>query len=418
MASNTYKVIEPVERGEVRKVSTAVFLNYLVANLGYYTLLPTLPLLFAEARHSSAWFVGTALFTLAFSVRVACLLLGGILRTLTIRAATAGGLLIPAIGFGLLAVASGPVPTLVCLALAGTGISVNTLMARTYIALALPSAAARNTAFSAVQVAVNVAAAVGPIAANLLFSSDRHGLTVLVPAALYAIGAVAVAFAVPAGVRAGDNDERKATVLGAIRSIVTEPQVRTVMAITVAGWFLYGQLFSALTLHISSITTSPLLRSSFFTANAVLVVLVQIPVSAHANRRLDTGMPPTRFLLIGVGIFAAAFASMAGLGALIAGCFVAVVVFSIAETFFTPFVSTAFAEISGSRPVIEAFVLLQIAMAVGEPLGSFSGGTLFTALSRHGLEPLYWAMLAAVAMLVVVACARRGRVATSVPTAR
>lgn len=396
------------------RVGLSVFLNYLFSNLGYYTLLPILPLLLTRTPGATPWFVGAALFTLTFSIRASCLLISGFLHRSSIRVMTSAGLAVAAIGFGGLALSRIPAGDLICLAVAGTGISVNTLMARTYVAIALHGSGARNTAYSVIQVSVNIAAAVGPIAANLLFSNGLQKVCLLVVASLYAIAAGAVAIVLPAGVRPSDNDPRPAKTRRAIQAVVSSRQVRRVTIISIAGWFLYGQLFSALTLHIDAITAAPLTRSSFFIANAVLVALVQVPVSVYAARKLAGDATPVQFMVVGLGVFAAAFGSMAGLGGSIIGTLGGIAVFSVAETFFTPFVATAFAESSANRPVIEAFALLQIVTAIGEPLGSFSGGALFPTLSKAGLGAAYWAGLCAVTAALVVACWRSLRHTTAV----
>ncbi|WP_255949821.1 MFS transporter [Streptomyces odontomachi] len=384
-----------------RRVYQSVFLNYLLSNFGYYTMVPVLPLLLAAGHNDTPWFVGVALFALTFCARASCLLLGKVLHRSSIRLMASGGLLAAAVGFGLLTVAPGKVFVLGCLVLAGTGVSVNTLTARTYIAVTLPSKSVRSIAFSIIQVAVNIAAALGPIAANLLFSSSARSLVVVPVAALYALGAVGVFLTVQPGVRPSDHGTREPRLWTAVRDAVTNPEVRRVTCITAAGWFLYGQLFSALTLHIGEMTSAPLLRSSLFTANAVLVLVVQVPVSMLASRKLEKGLTPVWFLRAGIVIFASAFALMAGLGSALWGVYAAVAAFSVAETFFTPFTGVAFAEISADRPAVEAFNLLQLAMAVGEPLGSFSGGTLFSLSSHGGVEYLYWAALSLGGLLVV-----------------
>ncbi len=383
------------------RVGVSVFLNYLFSNLGYYTLLPILPLLLTRLPGATSWFVGTALFALTFSVRASCLTMSRLMHRSSIRAATSSGLVVAAAGFGGLAWARSPAEALACLAVAGTGVSVNTVMARTYVAIALPATGSRNTAYSVIQIGVNVAAAIGPIVANLLFSRGLQDVCLIVVASLYTVAAIAVAIVVPAGIRPRDSDPRPATTRNAIRAIASSQQVRYVAAIAIAGWFLYGQLFSAMTLHIDAVTTSPLARSAFFIINAVLVVLVQVPVSVVAARKLDGGATVVQFLVIGLAVFAAAFAWMAGFGGSLFGTFGGIAIFSVAETFFTPFVATAFADISANRPVIEAFALLQIVTAIGEPLGSFSGGALFSTASAAGLGAVYWAGLAAAALAVV-----------------
>lgn len=390
------------ERATAVRVGMSVFLNYLFSNLGYYTLLPILPLLLTKTPGATPWFVGSALFTLTFCIRASCLLMSSLLHRSSIRVTISAGLALAAVGFGALGLARSPAEDLACLAVAGTGVSVNTLMARTYVAIALHAAGARNTAYSVIQVSVNMAAAVGPIAANLLFSNGLQKVCLLVVASLYAIAAGAVAAVLPAGVRPSDDDPRPAKTRRAIRAVVSNQQVRRITVIAIAGWFLYGQLFSALTLHIDATTASPLARSSFFITNAVLVALVQVPVSAYAARKLGKDGTPVQFLVIGLGVFAAAFGWMAGAGGSLQAALGGIAIFSVAETFFTPFVATAFAETSANRPVIEAFALLQIVTAIGEPLGSFSGGALFPTLTKAGLGAAYWAGLSALTIALVV----------------
>lgn len=400
-------------RATAARVGMSVFLNYLFSKLGYYTLLPILPLLLTKTPGATPLFVGAALFTLAFCIRASCLLMSGLLHRSSIRMTISAGLAVAAVGFGALALAHSPAADLACLAVAGTGISVNTFMARVYVAIALHASGARNTAYSVIQVSVNIAAAVGPIAANLLFSSGLQRVCLLVVASLHAIAAGAVAIVLPAGVRPSDDDPRPAKTRRAIHAVVSNQQVRRITTIAIAGWFLYGQLFSALTLHIDAITVSPLTRSSFFITNAVLVALVQVPVSVYAARKLDRDGTPVQFLVIGLGVFAAAFAWMAGAGGSVPGTLGGIAIFSVAETFFTPFVATAFAESSANRPVIEAFALLQIVTAIGEPLGSFSGGALFPTLSKAGLGAAYWAGLSGLTIALVVAYWRSFRQRTS-----
>lgn len=386
-----------VRTGDEKRVSGSVFVNYLLSNLGYYTLLPILPLFLTHSRHAGPWLTGAALFTLGMSVRAACLPMSGLLHRLSVRVCACGGLMTAAAGFGLLAVSANGVVTVGCLALAGLGISVNTMVARAYVTLALATAGARSTAFAAIQIAVNLAAAIGPIAANVLFSSGQVTLCLGLVAAAYALAAVAVAVIVPAGPRPADHDPDAPRLRNALLAIIGEPAVRRTAGIAVTGWFLYGQLFSALTLHISEITGSALLRSSFFTADALLIVLAQIPVTGYAARRLESGGSASWFLLRGLACFGLAFILLAVAGHGIAGTFAGVAVFAFAETLFTPFVSSAFAEFSATRPIVEASLVQQVVMAVGEPAGAFTGGSLLWFAAAHHVEPAYWYCLASVA---------------------
>jgi hypothetical protein len=285
-------------------------------------------------------------------------------------------------------------------------------MARVYVAMSLPKASDRNTVFSAVQVAVNVSAAIGPVIANLLVGRD--GGTRLLPAvaAMYGLAAAVVAAALPRGLVSGDGDVRPPLRLGLVRDMVANPEVRRISAVTIAGSFLYAQLFSALALHVADLTDSPLLRAGVFTENAVVVVAAQIPVALLVKRRLDAGAKPVLFLVWGIAGFGASFAVLGAAGALVAGTFAGVAVFSLAETLFTPMVNTAYGEIPGDRPLVELFNMRQVAASIGESLGSFAGGALFLAAERHSAAWGYWTALAVLALAAAVAF--RGHISTDV----
>lgn len=391
-----------------RSVGVPVILDYLLSHLGFFTVLPVLPLLIQRSHpDTSPWFTGAALFAFNFAVRGASLFCAGLLHHVAVRRAMVTGLLMAAAGFAALPVAPGRAGVASCLLLAGTGISTNGLMARAYIAMSVPGAAERNTMFSAVQVAVNVAAALGPVAANVLIGRDLDTALLLAVAAMYVLAAAAVAVLVPGQVRPGNGAVRPPLRLGLLRAVVADPAVRRVSVATAVGGFLYAQFFTAVALHVAQVTQAVGWRAAVFTANAVLVVVVQIPVSAWAARRITAGVSPLTLLLAGVGVFAAAFAVMAGAGAALPGVFAAVAVFSLAETVFTPMVNTAFSEIPGDRPVVEVFNLRQIAATAGESTGAFAGGALFGLATDHGVQAAYWAALAGLGAATVVLFPRR-----------
>ena len=384
------------------RVTVPVVLDYLLSHLGFFAVLPVLPVLLERFEPAGgAVFVGVALFAFNFAVRGASLFVSSLLHRADVRVAMAFGLLMAAAGFAVLPVAPGAAGIVAALLLAGTGISTNGLMARVYVALSLETVA-RNTVFSTVQIAVNVSAALGPVVANLMLDNALDTLLLLAVAGMYVLAAAAVLVLVPRGVRPDDGDVRPPLRWGLLRAVVADPHVRRVSLITAAGGFLYAQFFSAVALQVAQVTDDPAWRAGIFTANAVLVVALQVPVTAYCARRLGAGTPPTVFLLVGVGIFAAAFALMGVTGAVVAGVLGAVAVFSLAETFFTPMVNTAFSVIPGDRPVVELFNLRQVAATAGESVGAFTGGALFLTAAAHGARPLYWGALAVFGVLAVL----------------
>lgn len=390
----------PLADATVRSVGATIVLDYLLSHLGYFTLLPVLPVLIPQLHPDvGGWWIGAALLVSTFALRGGALFVSGFLHRTPVRRAMMGGLLLAAAGFGTLPVAPGIPGLLLCLGLAGLGISINGLTARAYVVIALPAAGDRTTIFSGIQVAVNISAALGPVVANFLFSGEHYGLLLASVAALYTAAAVAVAVSVPGGLHLSDGSGRPPLRLGLLKVIVTDPDIRRVSLITAVGCLLYAQLFSALALQIADLTTEPTLRAAFFSVNAVLVVVLQIPVTIYMKRGMERGEPPMRYLLLGLLAFSGAFAVLGVNGGSLAMAFAAIVVFTLGETLFTPTVNTAFADFGGDRPVVEVFNLRQVATAVGESAGSFAGGAFFLLAAAHGVQAGFWYALAAIGLL-------------------
>lgn len=104
---------------------------------------------------------------------------------------------------------------------------------------------------------------------------------------------------------------------------------------------------------------------------------------------------------VGVAVFAASFAALGGAGQTLVGTLVAIAIFSLAETVFTPMVHTAFASLREGRSLVEVNNLRQVAATAGESTGSFAGGALFVLAAGNDAIGVYWGALA---VLGVVAC--------------
>lgn len=388
----------------------SVVVNYLLYDLGLYTVLPVLPILIGRLHPAtSAWVIGATLFSFNFALRGASLFISSLLHRIPVRRAMVSGLLLAGIGFALVPYVPDSAGTVGCLLVAGAGISANGLVARVYVAMTMSGSAERNTVFSAVQVAVNVSAAVGPIIAYVLFGMGLQNVMMAGVGALYGLDALFVLASVPGGLRPDSGGIREPLRLGLLRVVVRDREVRRTSIITCAGSFLYGQFFSAVSLHVAAITTVTAIRAGVFTANAVVVVVAQAFTTMLTTARLNRGISANRILAFGVLVFAVSFVVLGSGGSSVAMLFVGVVVFSLAETVFTPLVNTAFAAIPGDRPLVELFNLRQIAVTLGEATGSFAGGALFLSAEVHHLGTLYWILLA---VLGGVTCspwlARRG----------
>ncbi len=400
----------------VRRVLPAVITDYALTHFAYFVVMPVLPMMLdATLRSGSASWIGLCLGALSLAMRGGSLFVSGWMHRTSVRTSVAVGLVTVAVGFLVTACVDAPILVLVALTLAGLGFSINGIAIRSYVALRVEDRAGQNTAFSVIQVVVNVAAAAGPVIANLLLDSAWFRASLVGSAALFLLAAVIVPLTVQSGAHLGEGATRPPLKLLLVRELVTGPQLRRIAGVVVVGGVLYGQFFSSFAIMVNDATDEPLLRAGFYTLNAILVVVLQFFVTGLVNRAQASGTTSVQVLVTGVLLFGGAFAVlvMAGGGVLIA--YVAIVVFSLGETVYTPMVNTAFVEASEDRPVVEAFNLRQVVVATGEGLGAFAGGWLYVEAATRGLTPFYWATLGLLALGTLPMLARSGRTTKGTP---
>ncbi len=386
----------------VRAVLPVVVVDYALTHIGYFVVMPVLPLMLAASLEAQdATWIGLCLGALSLSMRGGSLFVSGWMHRSSVRRLVTVGPILVALGFTVTAYSASPIVVLVALILAGLGFSINGTAVRGYVALRLEDRAAQNTAFSIIQIVVNVAAAVGPIIANLLLDSAWFRMTLVGSAGLFLVAAVVVPCTTPRGSHLAEGATRPPLKLLLVRDLIVDPKLRRLTAVVLAGGFLYGQFFSSFAVMVNEATAEPLLRAGFYTVNAVLVVAAQMLVTTQVNRLMKGGATSVQVLVVGVLLFGGAFALLAVGGGGIAMAYVAIVVFSLGETVYAPMVNTAFVEASEGRPVVEALNLRQVAAATGEGLGAAAGGWLYWEMTSVGREPLYWGALGLFALLTL-----------------
>jgi MFS family permease len=387
----------------VRAVLPAVVVDYVLTHLGYFVVMPILPLLLAAsfAGEPITW-TGIALGAMSFAMRGGTLFVSGWMHRASVRAAVVAGLLLVALGFTITGITSNPWLVTAALTIAGLGFSVNGIATRGYVALRVDDSAGQNTVFGIIQVVVNLAAAIGPVIANLLLGQGAYQLALLGSAGLFLLTALIVPATIPAGSHLAEGSTRPPLKLGLLRDIVVDPALRRISLVVLVGGFLYGQFFSSLAVMVNRATEEPLLRAGFYTLNAVIVVAAQLPATRLVNRALAGRARTLDVLVAGIVVFGLSFALVAAGGAGLVAAYAGIVLFSIGETIYTPTVNTAFIEAARGRPVVEAFNLRQIASATGESLGALAGGWLYLVAVSASRESAYWGGLAALALLPVV----------------
>jgi MFS family permease len=393
-----------------RRVSVAVVLDFGLSHLGFFAVLSVLPLLLPQLNSAiTAWWVGALLFMFNLARRASSLLFAGPIGRARVRNVMVVGLLGAAVGYGLIGVTHNVFVMAAGLLLAGVGISANGLAARAYVTVGLRTVSARAWAFGAIQIAVNVGAALGPVIGNLLLNQHRDAALLTAIGGCYIAAAAAVIALVPPAATASTGATREPLRWHKLLRALKDPAARQLCLLTILGGFLYAQFFSAVVLQVASATSSGALRAGVISSNAVVVVAAQYPVSRYCARASETHAARMRMIVAGVWLFVASMAVLAAAGRYVVFIYVAAAVLSVGETIYTPTVDSAFAELPGDRPAVERFNLRQISVAAGESAGSFVGGALFLLFAQHGARAMYWLVLTAIAaiLLTILTITRR-----------
>ncbi len=387
--------------------------DYTLFHVGYLGALPLLPVILRSLLGShGSLAVGVVLLVYNAAIGIACLCAAPVTARLDSRTAMAAGLGCSAAGIGVLPYAHSVFAAGAVLAVAGGGMSVHGVLARSMIAKAVPTDASRHRIYSSIQIGVNVSAAVGPLIATSVYAVSGDEAVLWGAAAFYVAAMILVLARIPAGFHVTQRGRRWPLAKGTLRQLLLSPRDARTCVATLAGYFLYAQFFSAIALLITLFVAKGPTQGVLFLENAVLVVVAQSPVSAIVQRAMNRGTHPSAVLLTGMAMFSVALLTLGVLLALQVPVFVAVLtaiaLFSLAETVYTPTVNTAFAQIAASSPV-ESFNAQQILVTIGQSVGTLVGTSVFLTIARTGTGARYWLVLA-VAGLVVAGITATGAV--------
>ncbi|MGK5543922.1 MFS transporter [Streptomyces sp. URMC 127] len=394
---------------------TALVVARATSCAGFFAVLPYLGLWLVEAHGLSGADAGLVVGAAILANRAGGVLLVPLIHRLGLKASVGAGYLGAVVAFALLGMglqlpASG---WLVLAALVGLFLAMATTAMKAQVAAFAPDQRLRG--FSYLNMAVNAGSAVGPVIGGFLL--EWHASSLPLSAAALDLVALAVVPALPGAWRAPESP-RPAGGGGRGRWL---PQRRFVaFSLLVCGtWVAYAQVFDVLPAYLGdAVSTRDL--GLVFTLNAVLVVALQVPVSALSRRVLNRPRAGFAVLcaaanaVLAAAVLLFAFGRSAGLG-LILG---AMVLFTLSELVWSPLYDAQVGERRGQLSTTAAYALAGVAWGAAESVGAWLGTLL--VVRRSGPEALspaaapYWGA-AALALLTGLAMSWGGRRTTDKP---
>lgn len=377
-----------------------VVFHYFAVGLGYFGLSTVLVVMFHAEGFSAA---DIALMVMAFTLcnKVAKIPLALWMDRMEASTSALIGCVIAAVGLVGLSFAGTLATTLLCLAFAGVGISVNGLASKQLAADASDAASSRARVFAVINVGVNVATAVAAPAALFVADRSSYDTVLFLVAGSYCVAGL-LTFLSHARQRTRPVKAPPGT-WRVYRGMLAKPGFPSFLLVNAFGWFLYGQLFNVLALHVSQGLREPTRLGWLYTINALLVVVAQVAVTRMVERW--SGGRQTVNAIAAYATFGLSFVC-AYLVPGYAGAVVFVVAFTVAEMMFYPTMDVLLLELVGTESRAIAYSIASISTAIGESLGGGVGvfGYQWLVDRGHGRE--FWLIAAAVAAVFALTTVR------------
>ncbi|MEV5593653.1 MFS transporter [Streptomyces sp. NPDC052496] len=371
-----------------RRVTLAFLLVRGCSSAAYFTLLPFLGLWLLQTRGMSGAAGGTVVAGCLLFGRTGGLLVSrlvtalGLRRSVLVAYVTATSTLLAMLGYP-----GHSLPVwLLLAAVLGLSFSAATAALKALVAAAY-SAEQRLRGFSHLNLAVNAGSALGSAAGGAVLT-HWPGLLPLAGVVLY-LGATISALLLPRPVARPTGAAPEVPGAGpTLRPFVV------FLLVTSLTWVAYAQVFEVLPTYVAD-SLDPQQVSLLFVANAVLIIILQTPVTAVVQRlrarhprMCALGLLPGAHLVMALSmvLFGALLGSPVSVG------YAGILLFTLAEVVWGPMYDAEIEEVRGRLSSVTAYSAAGLAWGTAESAGTWLGMAVVTVtgLSWQVTAGMYW----------------------------
>lgn len=387
--------------------SQTLMVNQFAINVGFYMLMPYLAGYLAGPLGLAAWMVGLVLGVRNFSQQGMFLVGGTLADRFGYKPLIVAGCLLRTAGFLMLAFV-GTLPAIL-IASAATGFAGALFNPAVRAYLAEDSGERRVEAFAVFNVFYQAGILFGPILGLALTAWDFR-ITCAVAAAVFAVLTVIQLMALPPNRAEQDANADHAPVLASWRSVVSNRAFLLFSGAMIGSYVLTFQVYLALPFQAGLLTddkkSETILVTSIFVVSGLVAIAGQVRLTGWLSARFG----PSRSLVLGMLVIAAAFVPLALLPSADAGSVPAIAALLLSAALLAvgtiatfPFEMDTVVRLAGNRLVATHYGLYNTIVGVGILVGNLLTGTIFGYTQQHGRPALLWVSLTGVGLVCAAA---------------
>ncbi|WP_134047895.1 MFS transporter [Mycobacteroides franklinii] len=384
--------------------SQILMVNQFAINIGFYMLMPYLAGYLAGPLGLAAWMVGLVMGVRNFSQQGMFLVGGTLADRFGYKPLIVAGCLLRTAGFLMLAFV-GTLPAIL-IASAATGFAGALFNPAVRAYLAADSGERRVEAFAVFNVFYQAGILFGPIVGLALTAWDFR-ITCAVAAAVFAFLTVIQLTALPPNRAEPDATADHAPVLASWRSVVSNRAFLLFSGAMIGSYVLTFQMYLALPFQAALLTddkkSETVLVTSIFVVSGLVAIAGQVRLTGWLSARFG----PSRSLVLGMLVIAAAFvplallptAASAGRLVAIAALLLSAALLAVGTIATFPFEMDTVVRLAGNRLVATHYGLYNTIVGVGILAGNLLTGSIFGYTQQHGKPSLLWVSLTAVGLV-------------------
>ncbi len=364
-----------------------------IANIGHYAAFAIITIYLLTVVKFSVLTTSYMLLFISISFKFSRVIFASLLGYIHPRLIMPLSLGMCSIGYLALAFFTTPFSVFMILFIIGVGYGINNLLIKLFASIPDTNNIEQSTLvkFSIISVGINIAAAIGPLISNVLYLHLPLQSVFIFSALVYATSCV-IAIFLPITIQ--QHMIPKKQIIKNLVLCFKNYDLLLASILSIFYWFLYAQFYSSMPIYIAKGIHYPQFLGSFFTLNALIVILFSTFMARFAiNKNLSN-----RFL-----INAAFFLFVIGFYLLwarnnIIFTYIVFVIWTFAEIMMVPAISALLINNLAINLRLIALTINTACMGIGEGLGNFFGAYLSGLCLKTG----NWSDLFAVLLTISI----------------